>query len=129
MTTRAANASPTRMSCGFSSDPFVKSGSTRLKNGRVPAVVVSPRARRGHVSHVVYDQTSILRFIETKWNLPALTARDAHAADLLDCLDLHGRPAFLHPPTLPAPALQPSSLPARPLDPSALPVGAPIGPP
>jgi len=95
---------------------------------RVPAVVVSPRARRGHVSHVVYDHTSIARFIETKWNLPALTARDAHAANLLDCLDLHGRPAFLHPPTLPAPTPPPAQ-PAPPLDPSALPVGAPIGPP
>jgi phospholipase C len=96
---------------------------------RVPAVVVSPRARRGHVSHVVYDHTSILRFIETKWNLPALTARDAHAANLLDCLDLRGRPAFLHPPTLPAPALPPGSPPVPPLDPSALPVGVPSGPP
>jgi phospholipase C len=89
---------------------------------RVPAVVVSPRARRHHVSHVVYDQTSILRFIERKWNLPALTARDAHAADLRDCLDLHGRPAFLTPPTLPAPALATSTAPCTTLDPSALPV-------
>ena len=72
---------------------------------RVPAVVISPRARRNHVSHVVYDHTSILKFIETKWNLPALTKRDAHAADLLDCLDLHGPPSFRQPPSLPKPAL------------------------
>jgi len=72
---------------------------------RVPAVVVSPRARRHHVSHVVYDHTSILKFVETKWNLPALTKRDAHAADLLDCLDLHGPPAFREPPSLPKPSL------------------------
>ena len=37
---------------------------------RVPAVIVSPRARRHHVSHTVYDHTSILKLVETKWNLP-----------------------------------------------------------
>jgi phospholipase C len=72
---------------------------------RVPAVVVSPYARRNYVSHVTHDHTSVLKFIETKWNLGALTYRDANADDLLDSLDLHGRPAFLHPPALPEPAL------------------------
>jgi phospholipase C len=72
---------------------------------RVPALVVSPYARPRHVSHVVRDHTAILKLIETKWNLPALTYRDANSDDLLDCLDLHGKPAFLRPPTLPdAPA-------------------------
>ena len=70
---------------------------------RVPAVVVSPFARRGYVSHVVHDHTSILKLIETVWNLPALTFRDANADNLLDSLDLVGAPAFLEPPTLPAP--------------------------
>jgi phospholipase C len=89
---------------------------------RVPAVVVSPRARPGHVSHVVYDHTSVLKFIETKWNLPALTQRDANAANLLDCLDLRGRPAFLNPPKLPAPTQATNSVPCAPLPPSAVPV-------
>ena len=44
---------------------------------RVPAVIVSPYARRDYVSHVVHDHTSILKLIETKWNLPPLTRRDA----------------------------------------------------
>jgi phospholipase C len=70
---------------------------------RVPAVVVSPYAKRDYVSHVVHDHTSILSFLETKFNLPALTERDAHADNLLDCVDLSGDPAFLTPPTLPAP--------------------------
>jgi phospholipase C len=70
---------------------------------RVPAVVVSPYAKRDYVSHVVHDHTSILSFLETKFNLPALTERDAHADNLLDCLDLTGDPAFARPPTLPAP--------------------------
>jgi phospholipase C len=71
---------------------------------RVPAVIVSPYARRDHVSHEVRDHTAILKFIETKWNLPALTFRDANADDLFDCLDFR-RPAFLEPPTLPLPGL------------------------
>jgi phospholipase C len=71
---------------------------------RVPAGVVSPYARRDHVSHTVYDHTSILKTVEEKWNLPALTRRDANAASLFDMLDLVGEPRFLTPPHLPAPA-------------------------
>ena len=71
---------------------------------RVPTVVVSPYARKDYVSHVVHDHTSILKLVETKWNLPALTYRDANASNLLDTLDLRGRPAFLDPPTLADPA-------------------------
>ena len=77
---------------------------------RVPCVVVSPRARRDYVSHVVHDHTSILKLIETKWNLPALTYRDANASNLLDCLDLKGKPAFADPPKLPAPNTDPKAL-------------------
>ncbi|KAH8803709.1 phosphoesterase family-domain-containing protein [Xylogone sp. PMI_703] len=55
---------------------------------RVPAVVISPWAKKNHVSHVVYDHTSILAFIEKKWNLPALTYRDANANDMMDFIDL-----------------------------------------
>lgn len=68
---------------------------------RVPTVVVSPWARADHVSHTVYDHTSILRLVETKWNLPALSYRDANANNMVDCLDLRA-PAFLQPPRLPA---------------------------
>lgn len=70
---------------------------------RVPCVVVSPYARRDYVSHVIHDHTSVLRLIATKWNLGALTRRDANASNLLDCLDLDGPPAFAEPPTLPVP--------------------------
>ena len=70
---------------------------------RVPAVVVSPWARAGYISPVVHDHTSILRFVETKWNLPALTYRDANASNLLDCLDFR-RPHFADAPALAPPA-------------------------
>ena len=74
---------------------------------RVPSVVVSPYARRDHVSHMLYDHTSVLAFVERKWNLPALTYRDANANDLTDFLDLGalraGRPTFAQLPPLAAP--------------------------
>jgi phospholipase C len=73
---------------------------------RVPGFVISPFARKDHVSHVVRDQTSILKFIERKFNLGALTYRDANADDLLDCLDFE-KAAFREPPTLAAPTLVP----------------------
>ena len=71
---------------------------------RVPAGVISPYARPGYVSHTVYDHTSILKTLETKWNLPALTRRDANATDVLAMIDLTSKPAFLRPPRLADPA-------------------------
>jgi phospholipase C len=74
---------------------------------RVPAIVISPFARPGgFVSHTTYDHTSVLKLIETKWNLPPLTRRDAAAVAPLDMLDLNGPPAFVTPPPLP-PAAKP----------------------
>jgi phospholipase C len=74
---------------------------------RVPSVVVSPYAKRDHVSHVLYDHTSVLAMVERKWNLPALTYRDANANDLADFLDLGAlarrQPTFPRLPPLAAP--------------------------
>jgi len=69
---------------------------------RVPSGVVSPYAKKDFVSHTVYDHTSILKTVEEKWNLPALTRRDANANSLFDMLNLEDEPAFLKPPKLPA---------------------------
>jgi phospholipase C len=73
---------------------------------RVPAVIVSPYARPDFVTSTVFDHTSILKLVEEKWNLPALTRRDAAAASPLEALDLDGPPGFPTPPELPAPAIQ-----------------------
>jgi phospholipase C len=70
---------------------------------RVPAVIVSPYARRDFVLHDVLDHTSVLKLIEEKWNLPPLTRRDAAAVSPLGALDLDTPPAFAEPPRLPAP--------------------------
>jgi phospholipase C len=70
---------------------------------RVPAVVVSPYARRRDVTNVVHDHTSVLATIERQWNLPALTRRDANARSLADFLDT-SRMSFAEPPDLAKPA-------------------------
>ena len=69
---------------------------------RVPALVISPYARRGYVSHVVTEHASVPKTIETVFGLPALTSRDRQAAPLLDGLDLAAAPR--PPAPLAAPA-------------------------
>ena len=74
---------------------------------RVPLIVVSPWARAAYTSRVTQDLTSITAFVERKWNLPAMTLRDANADPMLDYFDF-SRPAFAGPPKLAAaPALGP----------------------
>lgn len=64
-----------------SQSPFTQMGP------RVPLIALSPWAKRGYVSHVVRDYTAVTRFIETVFDLPALTARDANSDALLDLFD------------------------------------------
>ncbi|MBI5515985.1 MAG: alkaline phosphatase family protein [Deltaproteobacteria bacterium] len=66
---------------------------------RVPFFVVSPYARRHYVSHRVFDHTSVLRFVEARFGLPALTRRDANANIPTDMFDFQN-PPFMTPPTL-----------------------------
>jgi hypothetical protein len=54
------------------------------------------------VTNVVHDHTSFLATVEAKWNLPALTYRDADAETVMDFLDVE-RAAFLTPPTIAEP--------------------------
>jgi phospholipase C len=60
---------------------------------RVPTVLISPLIAPGTVFRVAegtmpLDHTSILKTVETRWGLPALTARDAAAPDVGDVLTL-----------------------------------------
>ena len=89
---------------------------------RVPCCVVSAWSKKQYVSHQTFDHTSILKLVETKWNLPALTYRDANAQNMLDFFDLTAtRPPFAEPPELRAPknpfsspaALPPNSISAQ----------------
>ncbi|MBV9659887.1 MAG: hypothetical protein JO337_01880, partial [Acidimicrobiales bacterium] len=71
---------------------------------RVPAAVICPYTKPGHVSHVVYDHASVLKLIERMWNLPPLTARDRDAANPIDDMVDFQNPAFLDRPKLAEPA-------------------------
>jgi phospholipase C len=97
---------------------------------RVPMAVISPWARPRYVSHRVYDHTSICALVEAKWNLPAMTYRDANAGNLLDMIDLRF-PAFRRPPPLARPLLDtdPASLACSVTGPGAIPPPGSVSPP
>jgi len=63
---------------------------------RVPMLVISPYAKRDYVSHYTYDFTSVLKFIEERWSLPHLTARDDRANDMRDCFNFDRPPRDTH---------------------------------
>jgi phospholipase C len=58
-----------------------------LRGFRVPCLLISPFARRGYVSSLLFDHTSVLRLIEWRWQLAPLTVRDAGAQNLAQALD------------------------------------------
>jgi len=60
---------------------------------RVPLIVISPYAKEGIVSHTTYEFGSILQFIETRFKLKALGARDVEANSLMDMFDFTQSPA------------------------------------
>ncbi len=78
--------------------PLVPGGFDRY-GFRVPLFVISPWARAGYVSRIIQDHTSIDAFIERKWNLPAMTYRDANAHPMTDYFDFRAA-AFREPPKL-----------------------------
>jgi phospholipase C len=90
--------------------PMLRPGDVRASFDRygirVPTIVVSPYAKRHFVSHRVYDHTSILRFIETRFDLPTLTRRDAAADPMLQMFDFnrvsHRAPVLAGAPIDPA---------------------------
>src|SRR5262249_520439 len=54
---------------------------------RVPTLAMGPYVRKGYVSSVVHDHTSVLKQIEKMFGLQPLTMRDAAANDLSDAID------------------------------------------
>ena len=59
---------------------------------RVPALIISPYARPGFIDHTLYDFTSVLRFIEDRFNLKPLTDRDKNANSFEQSLNLKQQP-------------------------------------
>ena len=66
---------------------------------RVPALLVSPYAKRGVVDHTVLDYTAMLKFIESNWQLAPLSTRDQQSAGIVSAFDFS---APARPPVLPA---------------------------
>lgn len=78
-------------------------GAYDIYGPRVPAIIASPYSKPGGVCTDVCDHTSVLATIERKWNLPAMTKRDANANTMMGFLD-PGNAALLDPPPLAAPS-------------------------
>jgi phospholipase C len=67
---------------------------------RVPLLVVSPFTKKNYVSHTVADYTAWLKLVETRFNLPSLTKRDAAQIDMTEFFDFVNVP-WSTPPTPP----------------------------
>jgi phospholipase C len=59
---------------------------------RVPMLIISPYSNGGKVIHTVYEFSSVLKFIETRFNLSSLTLRDADASDMTDSFNFTQTP-------------------------------------
>lgn len=68
---------------------------------RLPMIVISPFTKRHYVSHTPADYTAILKFIETRFKLASLTARDAAQMDMTEFFDFVNVPWGI-PPSPPA---------------------------
>ena len=59
---------------------------------RVPLLIISPYVRKGKVSHIQYEFSSFLAFVEKRFYLAPLTERDKKANDMLDSFDFTQTP-------------------------------------
>jgi phospholipase C len=62
---------------------------------RVPTVIISPFAKKGF-DHTIYDNTAILKLIETRYGLEPLGKRDKCSKDLTAAFQFEG-PASASP--------------------------------
>ncbi len=67
---------------------------------RLPLIVVSPYAKKHYVSHTVMDTTAILKLIEARFGLAALTKRDAAQKSMNEFFN-YSFPPWTNPPTPP----------------------------
>jgi phospholipase C len=64
--------------------PHDQQGLFNVTGFRVPVIVISPWSKPHTVAHLPMDYTAILKLIETRFNFPPLTQRDATAGDMAD---------------------------------------------
>ena len=58
---------------------------------RVPFLIISPWVKSGHITHTPLEFSSVLKFIEERFDLDPLTERDQDANDMIDSFDFDGR--------------------------------------
>jgi phospholipase C len=94
-----ANASLTH-----NTPPYDPPGDFTRYGFRVPVVVISPFTKANYVSHVTTDYTAWLKFVEKRFNLSGLTARDSwsNTSDMSDFFDFQNSPWATPPPNPPA---------------------------
>ncbi len=84
-------------------------GDFTLSGFRVPLIVISPFSKKNFVSHTPMDSTAALKFIETRFHMPALTQRDFSMPDMSEFFDFTTDTGpWATPPT---PPTQPTSMP------------------
>ncbi len=71
---------------------------------RVPLIIISPYAKKGYISHELYEFSSFLKFAELRFGLRAINDVDASANAMLDSFDFNQQP-------LPALILEPRTCP------------------
>jgi phospholipase C len=59
---------------------------------RVPAIIVSPYAKRGYIAKTDYEFGSVLKYIENNWDLGRLGTTDVRATSIIDCFDYSQKP-------------------------------------
>jgi phospholipase C len=89
--------------------PADRPGNFTRTGFRVPLIIVSPFAKVHYVSHTPMDYTAILKFVEERFNLPTLNARDAVQPPMDEFFD------FANSPNLSpgAPPSQPNNIPCN----------------
>jgi phospholipase C len=54
---------------------------------RTPLLIISPWAKEGYIDSTEYEFSSVLKFIETVYDLPCMTHRDCQASNMLNAFD------------------------------------------
>jgi phospholipase C len=105
--TSASDSRCAYASLTHSSPPYDPPGDFTRYGFRVPLIVISPFTKSGYVSHVTTDTTAWLKFVEKRFNLSPLNARDgwSQTSDMSDFFD------YKNPPWTTPPANPPSESP------------------
>jgi phospholipase C len=72
--------------------PPMNNNTNELYGFRVPAIIISPYAKKGFIDNTLYDASSILRFIEYNYNISAIGKRDGMANNMLNAFNFTMEP-------------------------------------